>query len=418
MSDFLDFIADQRSKSDLADWAQSQYGQSNPGFAQLAAADPDTFRKLLPTIMQQSNEQNAINSAYDLNKPPPAATPSPSALLQLADGNYGDQQPNAPIPQTLPALDQQGLSLQPQAVQPPQQPSALQKLAGSMAFLPPALQALVGQQLMYSGIGGDGAGGGLSKQAQAIASYKEAPVTGNQLKSPQGMALQNMVLDANPDYDATKYKERQKVATDISPGGVLGQKLSAAETAINHLSSMMDASSQLGGVNASFVSQPINAVRNYFHNQDPALIGYNRFANMSGDEIAKFVAGASGGTLEDRTSQKDALTVNNSPKARQAAAQAAVQTMFGKLEPIADQYNKAYDDHKTAFDFLSPETQKSLTKLGMSPDGTSDAASTAYAPAQSALAQIAAPQSQGQVYVNPQTGARITKVNGKWVPVQ
>ena len=117
MSGLLDFIADQNSKSDLADWAQATLGQSNPGLAQLAAADPNSFRQLLPSIIQQQMGQQAITQLYGGNSP---TQPTQSqAVPELQYGSQGDSNPNAPVPQGLPT---QGTSPLAQLTQSPTQP--------------------------------------------------------------------------------------------------------------------------------------------------------------------------------------------------------------------------------------------------------------------------------------------------------
>lgn len=195
-----------------------------------------------------------------------------------------------------------------------------------------------------------------------------APPTGQQLRTPWGLAVQAKVLEQNPDYDANVFKERTKTKQDMSPGGVMGQKIGQAQTAINHLASWLESSNKLPSVQAGMASSPINKLINMWNSQNPNLVAAKRYQEMSGDEIAKFISGAGGSTENDREAQRELLSVDASPSARQAAAQSAIQTMFGKLEPIADQYNKAYGTNITPEDLLSPETKKSLSSMGMLSD--------------------------------------------------
>ena len=385
MSGLLQFIADQNSKSDLADWAKQQYGQSNPALSSLAAAYPDSFRQMLPALVNKQIEQNAINQAF----PQPSQQPTiiPQQVFPIGDGNNGDQQPGAPVPQTLPTGDFSPLAslTRPQVV-PPQQPTALQRMMANYSQLPPNLQGIAAQQQQFGG-GDSGGRSMIDDYANAVANYK-MPLSGLSRNPALQFAVRDRVLAMNPDYDETIYKERQDTANQMSPGGVMGQKLSQAETAINHLAAYKQASDNLGGVNASFLSPVLNGTYNAFQSQNPDLINAKRFQQMAGDEVAKFTAGSGGSTVQDREGQQNLLSLSQSPAARTTAAQAAVQTMFGKLEPIADQYNKAYGKNITAVDLLSPETKSSLAKLGMLPDNASPQ------PAQqngSALSQIAPP---------------------------
>jgi len=191
-----------------------------------------------------------------------------------------------------------------------------------------------------------------------------------------------------------------------------GQKLTQVQTAINHLALLKQASDNLGGADAGVVSPLLNMIYNKYNSQDPDKINYDRFSKMSADEIAKFVAGATGNTEKDREAQLDLLSINNSPKARSQAIQAAVQTMLGKVEPITDQYNTAYGTKKSSFDLFSPETLKSLKTIGMLPEDTQ------VPEDQKSELPPTVKQETGKIYVNPKTGQKITKKDGKWVGVQ
>ena len=383
----LEFLADQRSKSDLADFSANQWGQDS-WQAKLAQADPESFRQILPTQMGQVSQQSAINQAF----PQPSSQPTvvPQQVFPIGAGGSGDQQPSAPVPQSLPTQDFSPLAslTQPQTI-PAAPPTPLQRMMANYSQLPPNLQAVAAQMQQYGG-GGDGSGGSqIEPFAQAVADYK-MPLSNLSRNPALQLAVKDMVLAINPDYDETKYKERQNVAASMAPGGNIGQKLTQVQTAINHLAAYKTASDNLGGVNAGFLSQPINAIGNYFRSQNPDLIKEQRLQSMAGDEVARFTAGSSGGTEADRKQQQDLLSITQSPQARTAAAQAAVQTMFGKLEPIADQYNKAYGKNISPADLLSDETKSSLAKLGMLPDNATPPA----AGGSSALAQMS-PQSGG-----------------------
>lgn len=383
--DLLDFIADQNSKSDLADWAKTQYGQSNPALAQLAAADPNSFRQILPNLVQKQQEAEALSGLYGKTTEAPKAP----TLQAFGEGNNGDQIPGMAIPQSLPT-DPMGQLQAP--VQQPSGPTAIQKIAAALPSLPAGLQSIFGQQLALQGMGGESGGGSVvDKQAEAIANYQLPPLSSYQLKSPVGMAIQNAVLDKNPDYDATHYKERTKTAQDFSAGGSAGQKITQAQTTINHLASYMDAADKYGGVDAGPASAPLNSIRNWWNSQDKDRIAASQFGDLGGDELAKMLAGSNGSTEADRRQNEGKFTLSNGPDARKAAAQTAIQAIFGKLEPVTDQYNKSYGTSKTAFDLLSPETQQSLAKLGMTPEGAQEQAP------QSALSQMQNPQASPQI---------------------
>lgn len=364
----LQFLADQNSKAGFADWVGNQFGSDSP-ITQLAQADPDTARQILPNLLLKQDAQNreeaAFRDFYGVGQPDQNGItwnkPNASALARLQAGPAEDQTQFDLSPEQI-----QQLSIQ-NALKSQSQADQARKIS-ALALMPAAIQSQYSQNIALNGSQGEG-GGQIDKIATAIANYQMPPPSSFQLKTPAGLAIQNRIMEINPDYDANVYKERTKTAQDISPGGVMGQKIGQAQTAINHLASLMEASEKMGGVNAGPASNAINYIINAANSQDPELIKYKRFQKMSADEVAKFVAGSGGSTEADRKAQEELLSATNSPEARKTAAQAAVQTMFGKLEPIADQYNKAYGTNKIPADFLSNETKLSLKKLGMLPDG-------------------------------------------------
>lgn len=115
MSDFLSFIADQASKSDLADWADRKYGIDSERAA-LAHADPGLFREVLLREYDPKAQQ---------------AKTQMSALAQLAQGGSDQTLSSAGgqtnLPQGIPLDADTALSMMGQNQQ---QPSALGAMDG------------------------------------------------------------------------------------------------------------------------------------------------------------------------------------------------------------------------------------------------------------------------------------------------
>jgi len=313
-------------------------------------------------------------------------------------------------------------------IQPQPDNSEQLKKWGAIAALPSNMQQQAILNLTTSG-GGTGVGGGMtgdellknlpSSDANMVTAMHEGrvPFTGMSSRSPQMQRIVALTEQAFPDFDATAWQERSKVSKDFSAGGGSGQKITQVQTAINHLASLADASEKLGGANAGFVSPLLNGAYNMTQSQNPALLAYKRFSDLAGSEIANFVAGGRGSTLADRQHQAGELDINNSPEARLSAAQTGVQAMFGKLEPIVEQYNKSFGTNKNVTDFLSPETKGSLAKLGMM---AGDDNQLTTAPKQEVKPLGDAPQglSDGAIVKNRKTGQTATVKDGKLVPIQ
>lgn len=369
ISDIVDMFGHQNDYSGLQQWQANGGVAADPNFTSLAQLAPRTYKEMLPGIIQQQQEKNALSSYFGANNPAPAQQ-NPMATV-------GDTQPYAPAPQILPdpnAPAPTAMAYQPQPAPQGPSPSALAKIQ-ALQFLPNGMQDQLYSQMALNGGQLPGMSGDTTGQpnvvqtlANKIANYQAPPMTGTASKTPVGMAIQALAEQINPDYDANIYKQRTKTAQDFTPGGAVGTKLTQVQTAINHLAAMDDASTALGGVNAGPASGALNPVNSWWNSQDPSVTDYKRYSSMAGDEIAKFVAGGNGSTEGDRANQASLLSINQSPSARHNAAQAAVQVMFGKLEPIVDQYNQAYGTQKTVADFLDKSTQDNLQKLGMLPD--------------------------------------------------
>ena len=185
MSGLLQFIADQNSKSDLADWAQNNFGQSSPVLAQLAKADPDSFRQLLPSIIGQQMQQSALSQL--------AGGQTPQAQPQAAPqyGSAGDASPNAPVPQGLP-------SAMPTQAAPQAQGGTTQDSALSM--LPTLVRA---------------AGGNLGQGIAALKEIRSLQVPPGMGSIPQGQQYVNGQLQTVPGAMTEGQKDRDKDFADI-----------------------------------------------------------------------------------------------------------------------------------------------------------------------------------------------------------
>lgn len=426
LSALIDFIGQQKSLSGAQDWAEKNLRDTQPELADLAQADPRSFQSMLPSIIKQQQESKAFQQLY---APPQQQAAQPTPYDRPREGVPLDADSAlAQLNQLPPEANTNGISWNSPRVTPSPDNSDQLKKYGAIAALPSNLQQQAILNLSTSG-GGTGVGGGLtgdellknlpSSDANMVTAMHEGrvPFTGMSARSPQMQRIVALTEQAFPDFDATAWQERSKVAKDFSAGGGSGQKITQVQTAINHLASLADASEKLGGANVGFISPLLNAPYNMVNSQNTNLINYKRFQTLAGDEIANFVAGGKGSTIGDRKTQADQLDINNSPQARTAAAQAGVQAMFGKLEPIVEQYNKSFGANKNVTDFLSPETQGSLAKLGMMAGEDNQLTKSSDQPAKS-LGEAPKGLQDGVIVKNRKTGQTATVKDGKLVPLQ
>lgn len=350
MTGILDFITEQNRSSALRDWASSQYGQSNPGLAALAQADPEMFKSVLPDIIKHEQEGKAISDYYGVTNQP---------------------QPEQGTPQD-------GDSALASMAQPRQDNSGAIKKLQAMAYLPSSLQSVAAQQMMFDGVPGQQQGQAQSdqtpedflktlrpeigNQVKAMVEGRMAPPSSFALKSPYWQQMISAASKVDPNFDMTAWKQRNDTIKDmVSSGGKGRTQINSMEMAINHLVHLQEQNKALGGwgsLNES-VRNPIMEATN-----DPRLATYNNTAKNAADEMSKVMTGSSGGTGEDRSTRFKALSADaGSPEVREATIQNQIDLLMGKLEPMADSYNKAMGKAIKPLELLSPATQAALTKL-------------------------------------------------------
>lgn len=343
-------------ESALKDWAAKQYGQSNPGLASLAAADPEMFKSVLPDIIKHEQEGKAIADYYGASSRPQQQPAIPEGVPQNADS----------------VLARMAQSEQ----QPQQNDNALRKYQ-AMAYLPSALQSVAAQQMMFEN---PTAGGGVNTNGstpeeimkslnpnvaatvKSMLEGRQAPPSSFAQKSPYWQQMMAIANQVDPEFDQTAWKQRVDTTNDmISTKGKSRQSINSAEMAINHLVHLQEQNKKLGGwgVLNEAVRNPIMTATN-----DPRIGPYNNTAKNAADEISKVMTGTSGGTGEDRATRFKQLSADaGSPEVREATIQNQIDLIMGKLEPMADSYNKAMGKSIKPLELLSPATQAAFKKL-------------------------------------------------------
>lgn len=398
---FLDRSTKEDQKSALANFARSQFGQDTP-YAQLAQ-DPETFSKVIGPLLQKQMEGNAIQQYYGGGQQQSAPQASPAT--------GGDQQPDAAVPQSLPPA--QGLS---QVA--PQQPQGnnLSKLA-AIASLPPALQQMAAQQMMFQGGGNSAVNSDLHGDdflktlsptvASTVKAYSEGrmPVPTGGRNNSQFQALQPLIEQYDPSFDAVNYQARAKTRQDFT-AGKSAQTVNALNTVAQHVAALKDASDALN--NGDYPA--VNKVANFYGQQtgNDAKTNFDNIVGHVSEELTKAYRGA-GGAESDISREMENLSSSSSPKQFQGAFSKIGELLQGKIDAMQEQYKQGMGTAGGEKSFYSPQAQQAFQKIGVDVGQAQPQASTP-----SALSQVAAPK----IYVNPQTGQRITKQNGQWVPVQ
>lgn len=198
----------------------------------------------------------------------------------------------------------------------------------------------------------------IGTQVKAIAEGRMAFPGGMAMKTPYWQQMIQAVGQYDPNFDAVNYNARNKTYQDFT-SGKSRQNVNSIDTAINTLTQLQDANDKLGGY------QYGNSTRNFILNQssDPELVRYNNLAKTAADEVTKAVVGGAGGTGHDRETRESTFTANQSPEARKAGIQSAIQELSARLDPLNAAYNQGMGTSKGGIDLLTPQTVQGYQKI-------------------------------------------------------
>lgn len=205
----------------------------------------------------------------------------------------------------------------------------------------------------------------IATQVKALAEGRMAFPGGMGMKSPYWQQMLQAVGQYDPNFDALNYQARSKTRQDFT-SGKSRQNLTRIDTAINTLGQLADVNDKLGGTDY------LNSVRNMALDaqSDPNLVRYNQLAKTAADEVSLAVGGGSS-AVGDRMNRLSSFTANQSPKARQAAIETAIQELNSRLDPVASAYNQGMGTSKNGVDLLTPSTIAAYNKImGVQPEVT------------------------------------------------
>jgi hypothetical protein len=230
-------------------------------------------------------------------------------------------------------------------------------------------------------------------EAQALAAYK-LPLSAYSLSKPTLQPIIQRAMQINPNFSAQQYDQNKTVLNDLASSAVgkSGGTLTAAQTALDHLSDMADISSRLpnniGAVNA--VENALGSATNTM--SAPALKAWNQAKTLLAGEASKMIKGgvASQGEVDDMLSNLNP----NDPNRNVALAKVAA-FMNDKVNEMQDKRDSVLGPASPGTSLLSRAAQANALKvIGLDPNnklpqfskpgGMGAATSTAGLPNQSA----------------------------------
>jgi len=197
-----------------------------------------------------------------------------------------------------------------------------------------------------------------------VANYEFDPTKITTLRGDQRLQLIKDAAAYDPTFDGTQFGVRQKVRNAYTVG-MQGQTITSANTVIGHLAAFNEKVKKLG--NGDFV--PLNQVGNLIKQgtSDPTLALLMTDRQAVASELAKFFKGTGATDLTTTEEWLKRLDPNMGSTAMQANVKEIIENLMkSRLDEMGSQYSAAMGKPYN-FAFLSPETAKVLTNLGIDP---------------------------------------------------
>jgi hypothetical protein len=196
----------------------------------------------------------------------------------------------------------------------------------------------------------------IEQTAQAIADGKLAPLSGFAMKTPQGQAVMNRVMELNPQYSAQDYAAGQQTLTAFSRGKQ-SDITRSLNVAIDHLGTMGELVTALKNGDIQTANKLGNTVATLIGK--PAPTNFDAAKSIVGDEIVKAIVGAGGG-VSDRKDAQASIDSAKSPEQLQGVIQTYQKLLAGQLGGLQRQYEQG--TKRKDFDrFLSPATKNLMS---------------------------------------------------------
>jgi len=203
----------------------------------------------------------------------------------------------------------------------------------------------------------------IASQVQAIGEGRAVAPSGMMLRTPYGQAINQGLYQVYPDYDATKYAERNKVQQDFTSGKSADNVL-ALNTAISHLGRLSDSYDKLNNSSMPLYNSLVNSVGSALGNSNiqTNATSVDADAMAVSHELAS-VFRRTGMSEGEINAWQDKINSNMAPAQKKAMIDQAVGLMQGRLEALSDRYNQGFSTQKTPLEMVSPEAQATITRL-------------------------------------------------------
>lgn len=177
-------------------------------------------------------------------------------------------------------------------------------------------------------------------------------------RSDKSQTIMDEVMARAPDYDATKYVEKQKAQVAFG-SGKQGDLMRSADVAINHLDQADALGDKLGGSKYPALNWLSNAWKT--QTGSPDVQAFNTAKQIVAAEVNKFIVGANM-TEDDRKSLQGQLSAASSPEQLKAVTGTLRGLMGGQLQGLQGQFTRnGLGDSDTFLKQFNPRTRDALS---------------------------------------------------------
>lgn len=186
---------------------------------------------------------------------------------------------------------------------------------------------------------------------------------------PYWQNLIQMATTYDPTFDETSWAGRVATRKDFA-SGKSAQAVTAMNTALSHAGTLVDDFDKLGnfGGIGTPLNAPLNAASQFFGGATLTKATETRDALAS--EARKVFAASGGGNLTELQEWQKNFPLNGSPAQQKAALVGFVDLLDGRLQGLADQYNRGMGKTDDPMTLLQPKARAAYEKLSGRPPPT------------------------------------------------
>ena len=241
----------------------------------------------------------------------------------------------------------------------------------------------------------------IEREAEAVATYHQAPYIGRQAQTPHGMQVMERAREIAQAkgyaYDATAYPAKLAAQRSFEGSGKDRQNIQSLGTAIYHTAKWDEAIDGLGNFSNANAINPIrNASRGQYSTEfRQAQAKFDAAKTAVIDEVNRAVKGGQI-TVSEGEEWKARINSNSAPDALHTTAHTFSDILMGRLQQAVSTYNEEFHlkpgdpGYKTPLDFFDPATKKMWAEISGHWPGT-EAAGRPHGAAPQQAATPAAP---------------------------